>query len=188
MKLIVGLGNPGEKYKNNRHNVGFQFIDFIAKLLNCSIVKHTKDFETIKQSNNETILLAKPLTYMNNSGKPIKKLIAEYRIPTTDLLIVHDDLDIPLGNFKIQLGTGPKLHNGIESIENHLHSKNFWRVRIGVDNRSNTGWIDGEIYTLQDFITEEKKIIHQVFKQIITRLEFSEEFRKIQLNQQTSDT
>ena len=101
---------------------------------------------------------------MNNSGKAVQKLVASYKLQVTnDLIVVHDDLDIPLGKFKIQRGVGPKLHNGIESIENNLGSKDFWRVRMGVDNRMNTGWINGEDYTLQDFHLDERKIFNETF-------------------------
>ena len=186
MYLIVGLGNPGEKYKNNRHNVGHMFIDFIAPLLHCSIVKREKSYITMKQLNHETIVLSKPLTFMNLSGQAVKNVLADYRLPITDLLVVHDDLDIPLGKFKIQKGIGPRLHNGIESIENSLGTKEFWRIRIGVDNRlalsersESKGWIDGETYVLQDFRPEEKKIIEEtVFKAIIARLPFLRKIRK----------
>ena len=185
MKLIIGLGNPGIKYQNNRHNAGFQFIDYlienrkvlISKLefLNNSQISNKKfqkqaDAEIYDFSKN--ILLMKPLTFMNRSGKAVIKSVKSYEIGVkSDLIVIHDDLDIPLGKFKIQKTTGPKLHNGLESIENHLKTKDFWRVRIGVDNRMNTGWIDGENYSLQDFRPEERKIIEELFPKILNRLE-----------------
>ena len=170
MKLIVGLGNPGDKYKNNRHNAGYMFTDYIAKWLNCYIVKKTKSYLTMQPFNHTTILLAKPLTFMNLSGKAVKKLVTKYKVLKNDLLVVHDDLDIPLGKFKIQMGVGPKLHNGIESIENKLGRKDFWRIRIGVDNRTPKHRIDGESYVLQDFLAEEKKIILSIFTKIFYRV------------------
>lgn len=171
MKIIVGLGNPGEKYKNNRHNAGFMFIDYIAKLLNGYIVEKKYSNITIKQYNNK-ILLAKPQTFMNNSGAVVKKLLSNFQtFKLSNLIIVHDDLDIPLGKFKIQKGVGPKLHGGVESIERELGRKDFWRVRIGVDNRTQENWVDGETYVLQDFIRKEKEIlINQVFPKISERL------------------
>ncbi len=178
MILIVGLGNPGEKYKNNRHNVGFQFIDYIAPLLHCSVVRKDKLYTTMKQFNNETIVLAKPQTFMNLSGQAVKQLIKnlsrvksrDFKLKIKNLIVAHDDLDIPIGKFKIQKGIGPKLHNGIESIEKELGTKDFWRVRIGVDNRKPETWIDGEPYVLQDFTTEEKKIILATFPNIMQRV------------------
>ncbi|MBI4225727.1 aminoacyl-tRNA hydrolase [Candidatus Roizmanbacteria bacterium] len=171
MHLIVGLGNPGEKYKNNRHNVGFMFVDYMAKLLNGSIAKKQFNNITIQQYNN--LILAKPLTFMNHSGQAVTKILTDYRVPITDLLVVHDDLDIPIGKFKIQKGVGPRLHNGIESIEKSLGTKDFWRLRIGVDNRNPDNWVDGETYVLNDFLLDEKKLLlKQVFPKILKRLKF----------------
>jgi len=190
MKIVVGLGNPGKKYENNRHNVGFMFINYIAPLLHCSIVEKNKYYLAMKQSNNRTIIFIKPQTFMNQSGLAVKKLITNYQLPITNLYVIHDDLDIPLGKFKIQKGVGPKLHNGIESIEKELATKDFWRVRIGVDNRQNrqqkqqnylcddrirtnfkSKWVDGETYVLQDFEKEEKEILTtQVFPKVFERL------------------
>ena len=166
MKLIVGLGNPGEKYKNNRHNAGYMFIDYMVKSLNCYMAKKTKSYLTMQPSNHATILLTKPLTFMNKSGIAVSDLIKNLKLKIENLVVVHDDLDIPLGKFKIQMGVGPKLHNGIESIENKLGRKDFWRIRIGVDNRTPKHRIDGESYVLQDFLAEEKKIIWSIFPKI----------------------
>jgi PTH1 family peptidyl-tRNA hydrolase len=104
---------------------------------------------------------------MNNSGKAIKIILNTLHVSRDTLYIIHDDLDIPLGKFKIQFAQGPKLHNGIKSIEETLKSKDFWRIRIGVDNRKKENWIDGETYVLQDFLPEEKKFLtQQVFPKI----------------------
>ena len=175
MKLIVGLGNPGDKYKNHRHNVGFLFIDFIAKLLDGYIAEKKHNNITIKQFNN--IILAKPLTYMNNSGTAVSKLFKNLKLKNENLIVVHDDLDIPLGKFKIQKGVGPKLHNGIESVQNKLGLKDFWRVRIGVDNRALTGWLGGETYALQDFKPDELEIVQSIFPNILERLNILFKFK-----------
>lgn len=166
MKLIVGLGNPGKKYKNNRHNVGYIVIDVLEKagLPNGTVAKKTNVF-------------------MNNSGEAVKQLVTRYFVtrnskrktshePTSykSLYIVHDDLDIPLGQYKIQKGRGPKLHYGVRSVEEALGTPDFWRVRIGVDNRDPGNRTSGEQYVLQDFTQEEKLIIADVIKQIITDL------------------
>ncbi len=190
MILIVGLGNPGKKYQSNRHNVGHMFVDFIAPLLHCSIVKKEKLFITMKQSNNETIILAKPFVFMNNSGIAVKKLSRIYHLSSKDLIIVHDDLDIPLGKFHIQFGVGPQLHNGLESIENHLKTKDFYRIRIGVDNREQINEtrpesldfardklrrrIPGETYALQNFLPNEKKLLEtEIFPKIFSQLKLN---------------
>lgn len=188
MKLIVGLGNPGEKYANNRHNVGFQFIDYLINGLRINELKKDKYSNSQFVNtliNNEQCILMKPLTFMNNSGVAVSIVLNNYHLPLTNLIVVHDDLDIPLSKFKIQKGVGPKLHNGLESIENHLHTKDFLRVRIGVDNRpsndptrknnpafqpSITHYIPGEIYALQDFTNEERNLLQKTFPKIWKRL------------------
>jgi len=108
---------------------------------------------------------------MNRSGEAVKKITDHYSLNTKQLIVAHDDLDIPLGKFRIQQKTGPRLHNGLESIENALGKKDFWRVRIGIDNRKPDNWIDGETYVLQDFQVEEKKVIHALFPKILNQLE-----------------
>ncbi|PIY72504.1 aminoacyl-tRNA hydrolase [Candidatus Roizmanbacteria bacterium CG_4_10_14_0_8_um_filter_33_9] len=173
MKLIVGLGNKGEKYKHNRHNVGFMFIDYMAKWLKGQIVEKNDSNVTIYQCNN--LILAKPQTFMNKSGEAVKKLIKQYisndyQLTTNDLIVIHDDLDIPFGKFRIVRGYGPKLHNGLESIQNHLHTMGFLRIRIGVDNRSLQNRIPGIDYVLEDFSQEEQSTVNTVFDQIIERI------------------
>jgi PTH1 family peptidyl-tRNA hydrolase len=185
MLILVGLGNPGKKYQNNRHNVGHMFVDFIDPLFNCSIVKkeNNKLYQsTMKQCNNETIILAKPAIFMNNSGIAVKKLTEKYKMKNENLIIVHDDLDIPLGKFHIQFGVGPQLHNGLESIENHLKIKDFYRIRIGVDNREQINEtrpersrrIPGETYALQNFLPNEKKLLKtEIFPKIFSQLKLN---------------
>ncbi len=163
MKVIVGLGNPGIKYRNNRHNVGYMFVD---------AVHHTS--EVMGFQNTSEVKLVKTDCFMNLSGNFVKKLIENWKLKIENLIIVHDDLDIPLGKFKIQKGQGPKLHNGISSIERALKTKDFWRVRIGVDNRQINppagGWIDGETYVLSDFKADEEKKILKLFPTIYQQL------------------
>jgi len=156
MKLIVGLGNPEEKYLKNRHNVGYIFIDRFCseKLPNSLIAKKSGE-------------------YMNSSGKSVKRLVDSYKISTDNLYIVHDDLDIPLGQFKIQEGRGPKVHNGVISVEKELGTRDFWRVRIGVDNRDPKNRTEGEKYVLEDFTASEQEILDQVLKKIAQTLKTS---------------
>jgi PTH1 family peptidyl-tRNA hydrolase len=144
MKLIIGLGNPGEKYKNNRHNVGHMVAD------------------KLKAKKTDT--------FMNDSGVFVKKMFKARGLTPNDLYIIHDDLDIKLGEFKIQFGKGPKLHNGLESIENELGTTDFWRVRVGVDNRDPENRTSGEEYVLQDFTSEEKIVLDVVIKEICKKL------------------
>lgn len=150
MKLIVGLGNPGEKYKNNRHNVGFMVVDELAKL------------------NLPEVVLFKPQKFMNRSGVEVKKLQVRN---LQDLYVIHDDLDIELGKFKISFGKGPRVHNGLLSIYEQLGTKDFWHVRIGIDNRLKTGFKGtGEEYVLQNFRPEEKIIVNSVIKKAVKEL------------------
>lgn len=154
MRLIIGLGNPGEKYKNNRHNVGCVVIDALEKagLPSGVVVKKTGVF-------------------MNNSGEAVKKLVGFYKVSPDSLYIIHDDLDIPLGQYKIQKGRGPKLHYGVQSVEQALGTPDFWRVRVGVDNRDPSNRVHGEEYVLQDFTKEEQIIINDVIKKVVLELE-----------------
>jgi PTH1 family peptidyl-tRNA hydrolase len=153
MRLIIGLGNPGEKYKNTRHNAGFLVVDELQK------TKLPKDF-IVKKSG----------TFMNDSGSFVKSLYTKYNLQNTDLYIIHDDLDIPLGSFKIQLGKGPKDHNGIKSVDETLGIDEYWHVRIGVDNRPLDNRPMGEEYVLQNFSDEERLILNKVIKEICKKL------------------
>ncbi len=158
MILIIGLGNPGKKYINNRHNVGHMFVDYLT------------------ENQKLKVKIIKTDCYMNQSGVFVKKLVSRYTLHPTPytLIIVHDDLDIPLGKFHIQFGVGPQLHNGLESIENHLKTKDFWRVRIGIDNRPTDKRIPGETYTLQNFLPNEKNFLKtEIFPQIFSQFKLN---------------
>lgn len=165
MMLIVGLGNPGKKYENNRHNVGHMLIDYLTK-------PTSPDLVGIRGSSESK--LVKTDCFMNLSGIFVKKLFTIYHLSSNNLIIVHDDLDIPLGKFHIQFGVGPQLHNGLESIEQQLKTKDCWRVRIGVDNRLPNKKISGETYTLQDFLPEENKLLKtEIFPKILSQLKLN---------------
>lgn len=144
MKLIIGLGNPGTKFQKNRHNAGHMFVEWAM-------------------SNGQSAI--KSDVFMNDSGVFVKKITRTQNLEPSNLFIAHDDLDLPLGKYKIQFGVGPKVHNGILSIENSLNTKDFWRIRIGIDNRKN--YVEGEKYVLQDFTEEDLKILEGVFNAII---------------------
>lgn len=153
MKLIIGLGNPGEKYKNNRHNIGHVVVD-------CLKTKKTKNAKVVKTN-----------CFMNESGSFVLSQYTKYDIPYTSLFIVHDDLDIRLGEYKIQLERGPKDHNGLNDIYDKLGTKEFWHVRVGVENRDIENKIPGEKYVLQDFTDEEKLVLDRVISKICKKLE-----------------
>ena len=157
MKLIVGLGNPGEKYQNTRHNAGFLLIDKLqSDVYPESPFRFENKFNAEVSMAGEAILV-KPLSFMNNSGRVVCSLLNFYKIPKGNLYVLHDDLDVKLGEYKIQFAVGPKLHNGIASIEERLGTKDFWRVRIGVDNRDPSSHVLGETYVLEDFTKDERK-------------------------------
>jgi PTH1 family peptidyl-tRNA hydrolase len=153
MRLLVGLGNPGGEYESTRHNAGFYLVDTLQK------VKLPKDF-VVRKSD----------MFMNESGIFVKKLVDRYELDINNLYIAHDDLDIPLGAYKIQFGIGPKVHNGVNSVEQELGTKDFWRIRIGVDNRKSDERIQGEEYVLQDFSKEERKILNSIITEICKKL------------------
>ncbi len=153
MKLIIGLGNPGEEYKNTRHSVGYMVVDELNKS------KLPKDF-----------IVKKPDTFMNDSGSFVKKMVDQYKLDLNNLYIIHDDLDIPFGSYKIQFGKGPKDHNGILDIEEKLGSKDFWRLRVGIDNRPLDNKPMGEVYTLENFTDEEKQPLEKTIKEVCKKL------------------
>jgi PTH1 family peptidyl-tRNA hydrolase len=134
MYLLVGLGNPGKKYEYNRHNIGYLAIDNILSSLN-EYTEREKFNSIIYETklNNQKLLLAKPLTYMNNSGEAINKLINYYKITSNNLFIFHDDLDLSFGNFRLKKEGGSAGHNGLKSIVNHIHN-DFIRMRIGISH------------------------------------------------------
>lgn len=169
MKQIVGLGNPGDEYKNTRHNVGFLFLNYFAQKNNFKINKKFNSEIVEISQNDEKYILVKPQTFMNRSGEAVSKVKNFYKINCDDIYVVHDDLDIRLGDFKIQKGVGPKLHNGILSIEETLKEKNFYRVRIGVDNRTDVK-VPGQEYVLGRFAKEEIEKLNSIFTQISNQL------------------
>jgi len=164
VKLIVGLGNPGEKYARTRHNVGFVVLDALADLNNLQFFTQGKLKSQIAKNSN--LILAKPQTFMNESGKAVSLLFHHYSLSINDLLVVHDDLDISLGEYKVQVGKGPKVHYGINSIEDQLKTDQFMRIRIGVDNRDPENRMPGEAYVLQKFALLEQEKLESVIAQV----------------------
>jgi len=172
MKLIVGLGNPGDKYSNNRHNVGFMVLDELAsrEIPNTNF-QFTNKFQASIIQTKEFILV-KPQTFMNDSGVAVAAICHFYKIDLKDLYIVHDDLDIKLGDYKIQFGKGPQVHNGLLSVEEKLGTDQFWNARVGVENREVRGnkGVPGVVYSLQDFSEEESKVVEGVVDKIVDEL------------------
>lgn len=166
MKLLVGLGNPGQKYEKNRHNVGFMFLDAFDGEAEWREEKKFYGMVAEIEREGEKYLLLKPDTFMNDSGESVAAVSNFYKLNVSDILVVHDDLDIAFGSWKMQQGKGPKVHYGVTSIEQSLGDVNFWRVRIGVDGRDPTNRIDGHSYVLQDFTSEEQGNLDLVFEEV----------------------
>ncbi len=171
MKLIVGLGNKGDEYDLSRHNVGFLAIDEIAAdLFKDKKFSLDKKFEGLVVKNRDLILL-KPQTYMNNSGRAVRKVMDFYKMGPEDLVVIHDDLDIKLGEYKIQKGIGPKIHNGLNSVEQSLSDKDFLRVRVGIDNRQpDIEYGSGADYVLAKFSKEEIGVISKVLEKVMKEI------------------
>lgn len=167
MKLIVGLGNIGKEYINTRHNAGFMAID---KLLAGQIARPDSKFEAEVFKSGE-MLLCKPTTFMNESGRAVRKVLDFYKLGIKDVAIIHDDLDIDLGEYKIQKGIGPKVHNGVTSVEECLGSKDFLRVRIGINNRDkNSFGGSGADYVLSKFTADEEEIMNDTIEEAMDEL------------------
>ncbi|MBI4059211.1 aminoacyl-tRNA hydrolase [Candidatus Microgenomates bacterium] len=154
MKLIIGLGNPGAEYANTRHNVGYMVVDQLK----------------VQSAKFKDMTFAKTNVFMNESGQAVKRIMPNAKCQMPNLYIVHDDLDIPLGQFKIQFGKGPKDHKGIQSIEEALKTDQFWRVRVGVDNRDPKSRIPGEEYVLQEFNSQEQEVLTGVISKVTQEL------------------
>ena len=158
--LIVGLGNPGEKYYNTRHNIGFELLDFICK-------KHESEFETNRLGQiskisikGRKVLLLKPNTFMNLSGKSVKYWMLQENIKLKNTLIISDDLNLPLGKIRFRAKGSSGGHNGLENIAQALNSLEYPRLRIGIGNDKNSNQID---FVLGIFNSNEYDIIHSNF-------------------------
>lgn len=179
MKLIIGLGNPGQKYEKNRHNIGFmvveQFLKDYEKSKDTLWKNQTKfksdiaEFEwQPKIGPAEKIILAKPKTYMNNSGMTVQLLANFYKVQPQNTWIIHDDIDLPLGHFRIRLGGGDAGHRGLQSIILSLNNGSFWRFRLGIGrpkdqlNTNTTKGIDD--YVLGNFTPQEWGKIRELIK------------------------
>jgi PTH1 family peptidyl-tRNA hydrolase len=179
MVIIVGLGNPGKKYINTRHNIGFEIIDVFAKENNFPEFRLNKKFNALV-SEKENILLVKPQTFMNESGISVKKL-AGVRPPLNqrgsdprnlrNLYIIHDDIDLPLGKIRISKNRGSAGHKGVESIIKELSTKNFTRIRIGIHPSCFHASVHGsKEFVLEKFKKEEKELLNQAAQQAISEI------------------
>ena len=159
--LLIGLGNPGREYKDNRHNIGFMLIDTLCVRLNARGMKlQSKAIVVSAHFQDRRIILAKPQTYMNLSGQSVQGLLHFYKIPVENLLVSHDDLDLPLGTIRIRPGGGPGGQRGMASTIETLGTRDFPRLRLGIGRPP--GRMDPKDYVLQDFSKEDLKVLPEV--------------------------
>ena len=149
MKLIVGLGNPGKEYERTRHNAGFDVMDEIERMASASITQ--KKFKALVDKVNiggQSVLLMKPQTYMNNSGEAVRAAMDFYHLTPQDLLVIYDDMDMPVGRLRLRQKGSAGGHNGIKSIIAHIHTQEFDRIRVGIDKDARiptVDWVLGKI-------------------------------------------
>lgn len=171
MKLIVGLGNPGRGYAHNRHNVGFACLNHFARTQGIRFDKKQGQARIgIGEVAGSKVVIARPQTYMNSSGQSVSRLVAKFNINLNDLLVIHDDLDLPLGKIRIRQGGGSAGHKGIDSIITCLGSQDFPRLRVGI-GRPTTPFAeiseaDIIAYVLSDFTPDERQTITQVIPKV----------------------
>ena len=159
--LLIGLGNPGREYKDTRHNIGFMLIDHVAVRLNARGMKLQSKAIVISALHEERkIILAKPQTYMNLSGHSVQGLLHFYKIPFENLLVAHDDLDLPFGAIRIRPTGGPGGQRGMASTIENLGTKDFPRLRLGIGRPP--GRMDAKDYVLQDFSKDDMKLLPEI--------------------------
>ena len=182
MKLIIGLGNPGEKYKYTRHNFGFLALDFLAKKFGFSEFKYEKKINgkiTSGVNSSEKFFLLKPETFMNLSGLSVVAAMKFYKISVQDILVIYDDIDINFGEIKFREKGNSGGHNGIKSIISELGTNNFFRIKLGINSEKrflenlkneDKHKIPTEKFVLQNFSAEEKTQIPTILEQIIKKI------------------
>ncbi len=171
MKIIIGLGNPGKKYEKTRHNVGYKVIDKLNELLNFDEFTEKNKFNALVSEGeyrNEKVILVKPLTYMNLSGRTAKSIADLFKILYHDLWVVYDDLDFEIGKFKIKEHGSAGSHNGMSSIIESIGSHNFPRFRIGIDSRTPEQKTNGSAknYVLSKFSFKERRLMNQTIEKV----------------------
>jgi len=174
MMLIVGLGNPGSKYQATRHNIGFRFLDIIAKSegLCFSAAPRFRAETASWQSPVGKVLLSKPQTFMNDSGESVAPLARYYDIEPKNIIVIYDDLDLPSGKLRIKVGGGHGGHNGLRSLNQHLDNTDYTRIKIGIGRPSNndiTSWVLG--CANEDDRADEARIFHALQSELHTLLE-----------------
>ena len=160
MKLIVGLGNPGKEYENTRHNIGFMFLDDYCNQIGLSVDK--KKFNGLyakTKIQGEDVIFLKPQSYMNLSGEVVFAFVNYFKIDVSDILIIHDDLDLYLGNYRLKQKGSAGGHRGLLNIEHYLQTNQYKRLKIGISNNKN---IDTKDYVLGKFSKEEQTVLNSI--------------------------
>ena len=170
MWLLVGLGNPGEKYKGNRHNIGFMVLDEIADEYNAPAwrAKFSSALAEAKIGDEKVVLL-KPQTYMNESGQGIGRAAKFYKIPPERIVVFHDELDLNAGKVRVKNGGGVAGHNGLKSARAHLGTAEFLRVRLGIGHPGDRGAVSG--YVLSDFAKSEQGWLERLVPSVARRID-----------------
>ena len=167
IRLIVGLGNPGREYETTRHNAGYWWLDELARLQNLSFKSEAKfhGLAARGQLHGHEMLLLKPQTFMNVSGRAVGALAQFYKIAPAEMLVVHDELDLPPGVARLKMGGGHGGHNGLKDIIAHLGSKDFWRLRLGIGHPGDRADVAG--YVLNDPRREERELIDEAIQRAL---------------------
>jgi PTH1 family peptidyl-tRNA hydrolase len=177
MILVVGLGNPGKQYQYTRHNVGFMAAGEIAREFGLSNFSESSKFSSHTCSGfagDKKLLLAKPTSFMNNSGIAVRKLMDYYKLPMSSLIVIHDDLDLACGKIKVKLGGGHAGHNGLRSIDGHL-GNNYYRLRIGIGKPEEKSSVNS--YVLKNFSKDQQLVINKTLENIAESAEYLFEHR-----------
>lgn len=170
MKLIVGLGNPGREYEDTRHNVGFMAIDRLADKYNAlfKLDKNLKGLIASVNINGEKVILLKPITFMNLSGESVKPVMSYYKINVNDIIVINDDLDMPVGKIRYRAKGSAGGHNGLKSIIANLKTEEFQRIKIGIDRSKIIPVVD---WVLGKFSTEDTNVLEASFNNVVLGLE-----------------
>jgi PTH1 family peptidyl-tRNA hydrolase len=168
MLLIIGLGNPEKQHEKNRHNTGFIILEELRKLWDFPDFVMNKKFNAEISEGNSKLILARPQTFMNNSGEAMKKIMDFYKLTPQDIVVIHDDLDIETGKYKIATDSSSAGHKGVESIIEKIGTQEFKRIRIGIegDIKRQERKVPAEDFVLQNFPEEELKVIKNIAKEI----------------------
>jgi len=164
--LIAGLGNPGPRYKNTRHNIGFKVINLWGDDLDIPLKgRRFQSRNALTRYEGKRIFLVRPLTYMNRSGESIRACVDYYGIQTENILVVHDDLDLPVGKIKVAKNGGSGGHKGVMSLVQHLGTKEFFRVKVGIDRPRYRESVEN--FVLNPFYKDEREIVEEVIRMAV---------------------